>query len=75
MHRPILVLTASLLLIAPAVSADPLTDQQSPELKQCIQECRYEKDAADREMCDIKCVKADAARQKQDAVRKLERRN
>jgi len=67
MRRHLLFLTTSLGLIAPALGANPMTDPQSPELRQCIAECMQQKDAADRETCDIKCVKEDAARQKQGA--------
>jgi len=65
MRRLFLILTTTAALIAPALAANPLKDQQSPELKQCIQQCRREKDASAREACDVKCVKTDAARQKQ----------
>ena len=65
MRRLILILTTTVALIAPALAANPMKDEQSAELKQCIQECRQQKDAAARETCDVKCVKTDAARQAQ----------
>lgn len=65
MRRLFLVLTTTVALVAPALAANPLKDPQSPELKQCIQDCRHEKDASAREACDVKCVKTDATRQKQ----------
>lgn len=67
MRRPFLVLTTTIALTAPALAANPLKDPQSPELRQCIAECMQKKDAADREICDTKCVKADIARHPQNA--------
>jgi len=65
MRRLFLILTTTVSIVTPALAANPMKDEQSAELKQCIQECRQEKDATAREACDVKCVQTDAARQKQ----------
>jgi len=67
MRRLFSIFMTSIALTAPALAANPLKDPQSPELRQCVAECRQKKDAADREICDTKCVKADAARHPQNA--------
>ena len=66
MRRIFLILTTTVSFVAPALAAKPIQDQQSAELKQCIQECRQEKDATAREACDVKCVQTDAARHPQN---------
>ena len=66
MRRLFLILTTTVSIVTPALAANPMKDEQSAELKQCIQECRQEKDATAREACDVKCVQADAARHPQN---------
>ena len=66
MRRFFSILTTSIALIAPALGANPVTDKPDPELLQCTAECAQKKDAADREACDIKCAKEDAARHPQN---------
>lgn len=66
MRRHLLFLMTSFCLAGPVLAANSWTDEQSPAMKQCIQECRQEKDAASRETCDIKCARADEARRKRE---------
>ena len=68
MRRFFLILTTTLSVIAPALAGEPVKDNQSPSLKQCVRECMKERDATAREGCEQQCVLTDAARQKQNPV-------
>ncbi len=66
-----LILIAVALIIVPTLTtaATLIKNDDSPELKRCVYECRNEKDIAAREACDVTCVRAEKERKKlQDAT-------
>ncbi len=64
--RRLIFITIALIFAPTFAAASPIKDDDSPELKQCVYECRSEKDATAREACDVTCVKAEQARKKQN---------
>ena len=65
-----LLLVSIALITAPVLtSAATLIKQDSPELKQCINQCRSKTGIEEREDCNIACVSADKKRnQKNNAA-------
>ncbi len=63
MRHTFLLLAILAITTGPAI-ARPIKDQQSPQLKQCVQSCKTEKDTTAHEGCLQHCVLDDAARQK-----------
>jgi hypothetical protein len=58
-----LLLVSIALITAPALtSAASLIKQDSPELKQCINQCRSKTGIEENEGCNIACVRADKKR-------------
>jgi len=61
--RRLLLLVSIALITAPVLtSADTLIKQDSPELKQCINQCQSKTGIEAREDCNISCVRADKKR-------------
>ena len=70
MRRLIFILTISAALAAPAFAARRHKEEQSSELKHCVQQCQQEnkKDATAREACENQCTLADTARRQQQTI-------
>ena len=54
-----------LAVVAIPAFAERNKDKMSPELKQCIESCKKEKDLTANEGCLIKCSQDDTARRRQ----------
>ena len=65
--RYLLLVTMMSVIAVPAFADRINKDEQSPELKQCIEGCKNEKETTAHEECLIKCAKADKERLKQKA--------
>ena len=66
MRRLFLVLTILAISVMPAHAVKPvMKDNDSPQLKQCLLECKKEKDATAQENCNLQCIHADKEKNKQ----------
>jgi len=62
-----LLLVSIAFITAPVLtSADTLIKQDSPELKQCINQCRSKTGVEAKENCNIACVDADKKRKQKN---------
>jgi hypothetical protein len=64
MRHLFLVLTTLAIVAVPVHAASLFEKDNSPELRQCVQKCKQEKDASARESCEIQCAKAETERKK-----------
>jgi len=62
-----LLLVSIALITAPVLtSADTLIKQDSPELTQCVHQCRGKTGVEEKEACNISCVRADKQRKQKN---------